>query len=112
MKEIILAKHAGLCTGVERALSLALAGKVKPIWLLGHIAHNERIIRKMEDAGCRVIGESDLENLNEGSVVIRAHGVAPMIYEKLKKIGVEIIDATCPYVKKIHDIVTEYDRRG
>ena len=112
MSRIILAQHAGLCKGVERALSLALGATVKPIRLLGNIAHNERIIRRLEEAGCVVIGEEDLAEVKGGSVVIRAHGVSPQVYEKVKATGAEIIDATCPFVKKIHDIVTEYDKNG
>ena len=112
MTEIIVAKHAGLCSGVERAISLALGAKATPVRLLGHIAHNERVIRMLEDADRQVIEESDLDTLSGGSVVIRAHGVSPVIYQKLRARGVEIVDATCPFVKKIHDIVTEYDHKG
>ena len=112
MKEIILAKHAGLCHGVERALALALEAKKMPVRLLGNIAHNEYVIKMLEDAGRRVIEESDLDHISGGSVVIRAHGVTPTVYDKLRSIGVEIIDATCPFVRKIHEIVTDYDGKG
>ncbi len=112
MKTLLLAKHAGLCSGVERALTLALSAKSKPVRLLGNIAHNERVIAKLREAGCAVIEEKDLDTIRGGSVVIRAHGVSPKLYKKLHSIGAEIIDATCPFVKKIHDIVTEYNGKG
>ena len=112
MKTVLLAQHAGLCSGVERALSLALSAQLKPVRLLGNIAHNERIIAKLREAGCAVIEEKDLDAIRGGSVVIRAHGVSPKVYNKLHSIGAEIIDATCPFVKKIHDIVTEYNGKG
>ena len=112
MKEIVIAKNAGLCVGVERALSLALGATGKPVRLLGNIAHNEHIIERLKKAGCTVIDESDLESVKDGTVVIRAHGVSPQVYEKLNGSGAEIVDATCPFVKKIHDIVSEYDRKG
>ena len=112
MIQVVVARNAGLCKGVERALSLAISASRKPIRLLGNIAHNERIIRSLEEAGCVVIGEKDLAVIKGGTVVIRAHGVSPEVYQKVKATGAEIVDATCPFVKKIHDIVTEYDKQG
>ena len=110
--KVILARHAGLCTGVNRALDLALSAEKKPIYLFGNIAHNERIIEKLTAAGCRVISERDLSDVKSGTIVIRAHGVAPDVYRKMEETGAEIIDATCPFVKKIHDIVSSYGKKG
>ena len=110
--KVLLAKHAGLCTGVRRALTLAMSAEVKPVFLLGNIAHNERVMSDLEKAGCRVISEEDLPNISNGSVVIRAHGVAPDLYDKLRSTGAEVIDATCPLVKKIHDLVRDYSDNG
>lgn len=109
---VTVAKHAGLCKGVERALALALSAEKKPVYLLGNIAHNERIIRSLEEAGCVVIDENDLAEVKDGTVVIRAHGVSPELYRKVKGTGAEIVDATCPFVKKIHDLVTEYVKQN
>lgn len=112
MKQVVVARNAGLCKGVERALSLAFEAKEKPVYLLGNIVHNERIIDELGKAGCRVISENDISTVNSGTIVIRAHGVSPDVYKKIKQRNVAVIDATCPFVKKIHDIVSEYDKNG
>lgn len=109
---VVLAKHAGVCKGVERAVSLALGAEKTPIYLLGNLAHNERIIRKLSEKGCVVIDEKDLDGLSEGTVVIRAHGVTKALYEKIARSGLEIVDATCPYVQMIHDLVRDYSDKG
>ena len=110
--KVVVARTAGLCKGVERAISLAFCATEKPVRLFGNIAHNETIIRRFEEAGYVVIGEEDIDSVKGGSVVIRAHGVSPQVYERLKATGAKIVDATCPFVKKIHDVVTEFDKKG
>ena len=110
--KILLAKHAGLCSGVERALSLAMCAKRTPVYLLGNIAHNERIIRSLREAGREVIDEKDLDRIHGGTIVIRAHGIAPDLYGKINATGASVVDATCPFVKKIHDLVSDYSKRG
>lgn len=110
--KVILAEHAGLCSGVQRAISLAVSAEEKPVYLLGNIAHNERIIRDLDQAGCRVITEEDLPKIREGSIVIRAHGIAPDTYRRVVESGCQIVDATCPFVKNIHDIVSDYAAKG
>ena len=112
MMKVILAKHSGLCKGVERAIRLAFEASKRPTYLLGNLAHNERVIEDLRKSGCVVIGEKDLPDLEEGSLVIRAHGVSPALYEKLCATGLDVIDATCPNVKKIHDLVKEYSDKG
>ncbi len=112
MRQVVVARNAGLCKGVERALSLAFEAKDKPVYLLGNIVHNERIIADLENAGCQVISEEEIPSVTSGTIVIRAHGVSPVVYEKIKKQNVTVIDATCQFVKKIHDIVSEYDKKG
>jgi len=110
--KVILARHAGLCSGVERALSLALNADHAPVYLFGNIAHNERIIKDLEDAGRIVIDEIQLDKVQGGTIVIRAHGVSPAIYDRLTETGCKIIDATCPFVSKIHDLVSDYSSGG
>ena len=110
--KVILAEHAGLCKGVEHAVSLALSAQKSPVYLLGNIAHNERIIERLAENGCIVIEEKDLDGLKEGSVVIRAHGVSPSVYEKIAETGLDIIDATCPRVRSIHEIVKKHSAAG
>jgi len=110
--KVILAKHAGLCTGVERALSMTRKAQVKPVYLLGNIAHNERLIAELSASGCKVIKEEDIPSIQEGTIVIRAHGVTKEVHGKLLQTGAKIIDATCPFVNRIHEIVEEYAGQG
>ncbi|MBQ3007310.1 MAG: bifunctional 4-hydroxy-3-methylbut-2-enyl diphosphate reductase/30S ribosomal protein S1 [Clostridia bacterium] len=105
---ITLAKTAGFCFGVDRAVNMAyeLAEKECPAATLGLLIHNTRVTTELEEMGVRTI---DLpEQAKEGeTVIIRAHGVSKKIYEQLEKSGAQICDATCPFVKKIHNIVYE-----
>ena len=114
--EVIVAKTAGFCFGVKRAVDkvyeqLAL-GKA-PIYTYGPIIHNEEVVKDLERRGVRVLEtKEELEALREGVVVIRSHGVGREIYEILEKRGIGIVDATCPFVKKIHNIVKEQNEAG
>ena len=110
--KVVLARHAGLCSGVERALSLAMSAQRAPIYLFGNIAHNERIIKDLADAGRVVVNEDQLDEIHGGTIVIRAHGVSPDMYDRLARTGCEVIDATCPFVSKIHDLVSDYSDQG
>ena len=122
-RQVIVAKTAGFCFGVERAvnevyeqLRLKSAGQAPgPIYTYGPIIHNEEVVRDLEEQGVRVLNTpQELKNLprGEGTVIIRSHGVSKDIYELLKERGVRIVDATCPFVKKIHRIVEEYSGAG
>ena len=117
-RQVIVAKTAGFCFGVERAvnevyeqLRLKSAGQAPgPIYTYGPIIHNEEVVRDLEEQGVRVLNTpQELKNLpqGEGTVIIRSHGVSKDIYELLKERGVRVVDATCPFVKKIHRIVEE-----
>lgn len=114
--EVIVAKTAGFCFGVKRAVDKVyeqLALGKQPIYTFGPIIHNEEVVRDLEKKGVRVIEtEQELETLHGGVVVIRSHGVGQQVYERLNRNGVEIIDATCPFVKKIHRIVREQNQAG
>ncbi len=114
--EVIVAETAGFCFGVKRAVEKVYdqIGKTgKPIYTYGPIIHNEEVVRDLREKGVEVINTmEELQELKEGVVVIRSHGVGKEVYETLKKSGVEIVDATCPYVKKIHRIVEEQCREG
>ena len=122
-RQVIVAKTAGFCFGVERAvnevyeqLRLKSAGQAPgPIYTYGPIIHNEEVVRDLEEQGVRVLNTpQELKNLprGEGTVIIRSHGVSKDIYELLKERGVRIVDATCPFVKKIHRIVEEHSGAG
>ena len=116
MKEVILAKTAGFCFGVKRAVDTVYQQVEKsdgPIYTYGPIIHNEEVIKDMNSRGVKVLrSEEELENLEGGTVIIRSHGVAQYIYDKLREKGANIVDATCPFVKKIHNIVFEESKKG
>ena len=107
--EVIVAKTAGFCFSVKRAVECVyeqLATGKKPIFTFGPIIHNEEVVRDLEERGVRVLNtKEELRRLKEGVVVIRSHGVGKEIYDILEANGIEIVDATCPFVKKIHRIV-------
>ncbi len=105
---ITLAKTAGFCFGVDRAVNMAyeLADKGCPAATLGQLIHNTRVTSELEEKGIRTIDSPD-QSKNGETVIIRAHGVAKSVYDELDRMGAEICDATCPFVKKIHNIVAE-----
>lgn len=115
MKEVKLAKSAGFCFGVKRAVEMVYkeAAKGGKIYTYGPIIHNEEVVRDLEEKGVKVINtEEELSQLKEGTVIIRSHGVAENIYELAERNNINIVDATCPFVKKIHRIVEEHSGNG
>ena len=113
MREVILAKSAGFCFGVRRAVELAeeLAESGQPYVMLGPVIHNEAVIRDLEEKGVACV--SSVEEVPPGSgVIIRSHGEGRAVYEALEKKGCQIADATCVRVKKIHEIAAEASARG
>ena len=114
MKEVILAKSAGFCFGVKRAVDTVYeqTGK-KNVYTFGPIIHNEEVVKDLEKKGVFVINTmEELDDITEGTVIIRSHGVSSAVYEALQKKGVEIVDATCPFVRKIHKIVERESKAG
>ena len=114
--DVTVAKTAGFCFGVKRAVEKVYEqiekGKT-PIYTFGPIIHNEEVVRDLEERGVKVLETAEeLRQLTDGGVVIRSHGVGKDIYDNLEKNGIEIIDATCPFVKKIHRIVSEQNENG
>ena len=113
--EVILAETAGFCFGVKRAVDQVYEQikTGKKIYTFGPIIHNENVVEDLEKKGVQVIENVDeLATLTEGSVVIRSHGVSKDVYELIQKQGLEIVDATCPFVKKIHRIVEKESKQG
>ena len=114
--EVIVAKTAGFCFGVERAVNKVYEQIEEgdgAIYTYGPIIHNEEVVKDLEKKGVQVIHtKEELEQLRGGTVIIRSHGVGKEIYELLETNGVRIVDATCPFVKKIHRIVEEQMREG
>ncbi|MFI3115143.1 MAG: bifunctional 4-hydroxy-3-methylbut-2-enyl diphosphate reductase/30S ribosomal protein S1 [Clostridia bacterium] len=111
--QIEIAENAGFCFGVLRAVNLAHehAKITDKLYTLGDIIHNKFAVLELRQAG--VLSEENLEKIPNGSkVLIRAHGVGLKVYEKLHENSCEVIDATCPFVKKIHEIVTNAEAEG
>ncbi len=109
--KVYLAEHAGFCFGVKRAIDLAtkLVGQEK-VYTLGPLIHNPQVIEDLEKNGIRCI--EDLTEILEGKIIIRAHGVPPQTIQKAKQKGLGVIDATCPYVKKVHNITKKLQKQG
>ena len=113
--EVILAKSAGFCFGVKRAVERVYEQieTGKKIYTFGPIIHNEIVVQDLESKGVQVIeSEEELETLTEGTVIIRSHGVSERICRKIEKQGLECVDATCPFVKRIHNIVSKESEAG
>jgi len=108
-----LAKSAGFCFGVSRAVELVeqAASEGKQVVTLGPIIHNRHVVDKFRALGVGVI-DTPGEARPGQTVIIRSHGVPRAVYEALEKRGVEIIDATCPFVKRIHGIVSRAEEEG
>ena len=110
---VTVAKSAGFCFGVNRAVELVeqAAGQGKTVVTLGPIIHNRHAVQHFEQMGVKVIERA--EDAQAGStVIIRSHGVTRQVYQQLQAKGVEIVDATCPFVKRIHGIVSEAEEEG
>ncbi len=113
--EVKLAECAGFCFGVKRAVDTVYEQikTGKTIYTYGPIVHNEEVVRELSEMGVQVLeARHDLEALTSGSVIIRAHGVPEEIYRVLEERGIECIDATCPFVKRIHRIVRKESLDG
>ena len=110
---ITLAKTAGFCFGVDRAVSLVqnAVAEGKRVATLGPIIHNKHVVQRFEEQGVRELKEP--REAEPGScVVIRSHGVSRAVYEALEQQNVEILDATCPFVKRIHKLVAAAEDKG
>ena len=108
-----VAKSAGFCFGVSRAVELVekAAGEGKKVVTLGPIIHNRHVVGKFQSMGVGVIDTPE-EAKAENTVIIRSHGVSEDVYRRLENQGCEIIDATCPFVKRIHGIVSRAEEEG
>ena len=112
-----LAKTAGFCFGVKRAVDTVYQQieqyRGEKIFTYGPIIHNEEVIKDLRSHGVEVLNdEEELKTADADVVVIRSHGVAKYIYDILEERGITCVDATCPFVKKIHKIVAEKSTEG
>ncbi len=115
--QVKLAKTAGFCFGVKRAVDTVYEQVDKfegqDIYTFGPIIHNQEVVKDLNQKGVRVLETvSQLKDLEKGVVVIRSHGVSKEIYQILEERGITCVDATCPFVKKIHRIVEEESNAG
>lgn len=111
--KITLAKTAGFCFGVNRAVNMVykLLDEGKKVCTLGPIIHNPQMVNELEQKGVRIVNSPDEVKDNE-VLVIRSHGVGEKTYRSANKLSVEVCDATCPFVSKIHKIVRENSASG
>ena len=111
--KVTLAKTAGFCFGVDRAVSLVeeAVAAGKRVSTLGPIIHNRHVMDHFAAEGVRELSEPE-EAAAGTTVVIRSHGVSRDVYERLSRRGVEIVDATCPFVKRIHKLVIRAEAQG
>ncbi len=109
---ITVAKSAGFCFGVNRAINIvnSLLDKNVKVSTLGPIIHNMEVVNELESRGCKAVSSID-EVENGATLVIRSHGVPKYVIDKLVENGVKYEDATCPFVKKIHNIVANPDNK-
>ena len=113
MARIEIAAHAGVCYGVERALSMAADAATSapaPVHTLGPLIHNPLVVKELEAQG---VGLAEtLDDAASGSIIIRAHGVVPAIIEQARARDLTVLDATCPYVKRVHAAAEKLVREG
>ena len=114
MSNVTLAASAGFCFGVKRAIEMAYAEIEKnngaPLYSYGSLIHNKEVTKDLDAKGLHII--ESLDGIDEGTVVIRSHGVGKFLYDALEEKGMRMVDGTCPFVKKIHTIVNEAWNQG
>ena len=113
--EVTLAKTAGFCFGVKRAVDKVyeLADQEEKVYTFGPIIHNEEVVQDLENKGVHVLNSLDeLAAATDGIVVIRSHGVPENVYRLLEEKHIRYADATCPFVRKIHKLVEKHSREG
>ncbi len=115
--KVITAKTAGFCFGVKRAVDMVYEQAAKSengqVYTYGPIIHNEEVNKDLGRLGVKILNSiEELKALKSGTVVIRSHGVAKEVYDILEEKKIAYVDATCPFVKKIHKIVIERSSAG
>ena len=115
--KITIAKSAGFCFGVQRAVDLVMNAietyQDKTIYTYGPIIHNETVVADLERRGVVIMEEDcDPGEYEKGIVILRSHGVSKAVMDSIRNSGHEIIDATCPFVSKIHRLASEHSKNG
>jgi len=111
--KILIAKNAGFCFGVKRAINIAVDCEDDGgnIFTLGPIIHNPQVVKKLEESS-NVIPKGSIDEMAEGTVILRSHGVKLEELDKAKDKGLSVVDATCPFVKKTQDYVRSLSEEG
>jgi (E)-4-hydroxy-3-methyl-but-2-enyl pyrophosphate reductase len=112
---VLVAEKCGFCPGVRHAIHtaekvLAQAPPREPVYCLGPIIHNEDVVERLAGAGLRTVASVD--EIDSGTVLIRSHGVAPRELERLRRKGLQIVDATCVLVKRVQQIAQQLEQEG
>lgn len=113
--KVKLANTAGFCFGVKRAVDAAYDAVIdgKNVYTYGEIIHNEEVVKDLGKKGVTLIHNlEELNNSSKGTIIVRSHGISKKEHDEIEEKGFEIIDATCPFVKKIHRIVQEQSELG
>lgn len=113
--KVQVAESAGFCFGVERAVNMVYGETASegPVYTFGPIIHNDEVVKDLEEKGVTVVQSlSDLDSLPKGTIIIRSHGISRKEQEIIEEKGFNIEDATCPFVKKIHKIVSKESEDG
>ena len=113
---VTIAKSAGFCFGVKRAVNMvyeAIQKESLPIYTYGPIIHNDEVVKDMKSQGVDVVSNLEqLDSLEKGIMIIRSHGISKAEYEQIEQAGFTIMNATCPFVLKIHKLVEQHSKNG
>ena len=110
---IRICEFSDFCFGVKRAISLAekaLKRRSGPVFSLGPLIHNRQVVDKLSGKGLSV--SKDLKDIKRGTIIIRSHGIAPDVLGKIKRRGLSIVDATCPFVKNAQRLAKDLSEAG
>lgn len=112
MRKITVAKTAGFCFGVDRAVKIVYdeLQKKEKVATLGPIIHNQDVVDDLKSKGVKIVDE--VSDVNDEKLIIRSHGVKKSVYDEISENNIEYIDATCPFVERIHKIVKEMSDNG
>ncbi len=110
--KVVVARPTGFCFGVERAIGLAKAGKKQHgrVATLGELVHNPLVLSELEREGIRSVRR--VRQVRDGALVIRAHGCPPRTLAECERLGIQLVDATCPYVRKVQNVARRLKEQG
>jgi len=102
-QRVRLARHSGFCFGVQRAIEMALEAAHSPsrVYALGPLIHNKQVVSQLEELG--VTSVERVEDATGGVLLIRTHGVPSSVIEEARALGVQVVDTTCPFVRRVHE---------